>query len=81
MAGSFDPPPPPPPGLQQLLEPMHYRVNFQKLNKILISQDRFIDYIIIFRSTKFSKAQIADLRLCALMSCALLSAPLCRVSE
>ena len=50
------------------------KLNFQKLNKILISQARFFDYIIIFRSTKML-AQIADLRLCALISWAF-----CRVS-
>ena len=43
------------------------KFDFQKLNKILISQVRFFDYIIIFQSTKML-AQIADLRLCALMS-------------
>ena len=62
---------------------------FQKLNKIFNSQVRFFGYIIIFRRMKML-AQIADLRLCALMSLrpyfcalmsfALLSAPLCRVS-
>ena len=43
------------------------RLGFQKSNKILISQVRFFDYIIIFRSTKML-AQIADLRLRALLS-------------
>ena len=43
------------------------KLGFQKLNKILISQVRFFDSIIIFQSTKML-AQIANLRLCALMS-------------
>ena len=54
---------------------------------MLINQVRFFGYIIIFRSTKML-AQIADLRLCALMSlrpyvlaplcpCTLMSSPLC----
>ena len=43
------------------------KFDLQKLNKILISQVRFFDCIIIFRSTKMF-AQIAYLRLCALMS-------------
>ena len=42
-----------------------WKLGFQKFKKILISQVRFFDYIIIFRSTKML-AQIADLRLCAL---------------
>ena len=53
---------------------------FQKLNiKLKINQVRFFDYIIIFRSMKML-AHIADLRLCALMSCELMSAPLCQVT-
>ena len=43
------------------------KFDFQKLNKILINQVRFFDSIIILGSTKML-AQIADLRLCALMS-------------
>ena len=66
------------------------KLGFQKLNIILISQVPFFACIIIFRSTKML-AQITYLRLCALMSlrpyvfalmsCALLSSPLCRVSN
>ena len=53
------------------------KLGFQKLNKIFNSQVRFFGYIIIFRSTKML-AQIADLRLCALMSlCPYVPAPLC----
>ena len=70
------------------------KLGFQKLKKILIGQFRFFDCIIVFRSSKML-AQIADLRLwalmylrlmslrtyvCDLMFCALLSEPLCRVS-
>ena len=63
------------------------KLGFQKLNKIFNSQVRFFGYIIIFRSTKML-GEIADLRLCALMSlrsyvlaplclCTLMSVPLC----
>ena len=61
------------------------KLGFQKRNKIFNSQVRFFGHIIIFRSTKML-GEIADLRLCALMSLPLLSlslyvpAPLCRVS-
>ena len=43
------------------------KLGFQKLNKIFNSQVRFFGYKIIFRSTKML-GEIADLRLCTLMS-------------
>ena len=50
---------------------------FEKLKKICISQVRFFDYTIIFRSTKML-AQIAGLHLCALLSlCPYVLEPLC----
>ena len=51
------------------------KLGFQKLNKIFNSQVRFFGYryIIIFQSTKML-GEIADLRLCALMSCLLFGA-------
>ena len=64
---------------------LHSKLGFQKLNTIFIRQVRFFDYIIALQSTKML-AQIADLRLCALMSLCpyvletLCPALLCRVS-
>ena len=54
--------------IENLSQEANSKLDFQQLNKILINQVCFFDYIlvIIFQSMKML-VQIVDLRLCALM--------------